>query len=428
MTPCAAKRGISAARRCWACSIRKRRSLRAVAPGYPLVEVEDLRVGAVADRVDLDLESRRASAPATRSSNRESGIASAAHTPLLVGSSVKGSKRRAVAAPSAPSENPLTPPMRQPLVVSHGRPAVPGFFPLRERRPEADPHGQLAGVAQLLPGVEGSGVALEILNGGHPDARRLLHGGAEGLGKLRRRARRPDGGDGVHGGVFEKAGRLSGGVAHDDAARRVGRAARDLRELQGQAVADHHVAILPREAGRVVARRRIEQGLRRKPRRRPLRVIPGSVGQPDTRRLSLRVGRDLPREVGLVLRPPQVESEQVQPAHRHVRVRVDEAGDDAPASGVEDDGLRSLELRDLGVGPDGEDPPATDGQGLRLRARRITRPDPGGEDDQVRNGRRRGGRRNHQSQRQRSDHAVDETPLPSDMAARAAARRATGTR
>ena len=47
-----------------------------------------------------------------RSSIAESGIASAAYTPLLPGSSLKASNITAVPDPSEPSMNPLTPPMR----------------------------------------------------------------------------------------------------------------------------------------------------------------------------------------------------------------------------------------------------------------------------------------------------------------------------
>ena len=112
MTPSFAKRGMSAARRCCACSIRKRRSFGPFRLRDPLEEVEDLRVGAVADGVDHDLEP----GPVGRRDallHRESGIASAAHTPVFLGLVVvNGSKKSAVAEPSEPSENPLTPPIR----------------------------------------------------------------------------------------------------------------------------------------------------------------------------------------------------------------------------------------------------------------------------------------------------------------------------
>ena len=122
-----------------------------------------------------------------------------------------------------------------------------------------------------------------------------------------------------------------------------GVARRDARELQREAVADHHVAVLPAEAGRPVARRRIEQRLRRQaaeastargPRRRRSARCP--AGCVFANAATCRV-----KSAGsFVLR--RSSAEKVETAHRHVRVAVDEARDDAPPLPVDDDGLRAL--------------------------------------------------------------------------------------
>ena len=68
ITPSWPKRGMSAALRCCACSMRHRRSFSAGWPERRFVDVEHLAVGAVADRVDGELHAvrRRRSAPSPR--------------------------------------------------------------------------------------------------------------------------------------------------------------------------------------------------------------------------------------------------------------------------------------------------------------------------------------------------------------------------
>ena len=87
------------------------------------------------------------------------------------------------------------------------------------------------------------------------------------------------------------------------------------RELQREAVADHHVAVLPREAGGTVADGGIEQRPGRKARRCPTARDPrrrrSSTGPAAGSSRTPRAAR----EVGC-LRAAQVDREQVEPPHR----------------------------------------------------------------------------------------------------------------
>ncbi len=188
-----------------------------------------------------------------------------------------------------------------------------------------------------------------------------------------------------------------------------------LRQGERPAAADHHVAVLP-GAGTPAGRR---------PRRR---AAPGSAGaagptarDPRRRRSATgrpagcwRIRRELPSEIRRVLRVAQVDREQVQPAHRHVRVRVDEAGHDAPAPRIEDP-------RCFGPGAPGHRhstrrpamrPPATASASASGCAGSPVQIFP---DRRIRSADR--------------GHAVEDPPtFFSASAARAAASRATGTR
>ncbi len=94
------------------------------------------------------------------------------------------------------------------------------------------------------------------------------------------------------------------------------------------------MAVLAGEARRAVSRRGIEQGARREARTGPPLVIPGPVRDPSAGRARLREAPELFGELLLVPGVTQIDGEQVEAAHRHVGVRVDEAGHDAPAAPV----------------------------------------------------------------------------------------------
>ena len=180
MTPSRANRGMSDGRRCCACSMRKRRSRGpfAFATRSKRSRISELARSPIAW---ITTWSPARSAPATRSSIREIGIASAAKTPAiarLVGIGLEEERRRRA---EGAVRVPLHAADPEPLVVLHRRAAVSRLLPGGQRRTVVDAHRERARAPQRLPRVEISRVSREVLDGRHADARGMTHRGAQRL-------------------------------------------------------------------------------------------------------------------------------------------------------------------------------------------------------------------------------------------------------
>ena len=121
-----------------------------------------------------------------------------------------------------------------------------------------------------------------------------------------------------------------------------------------------------------------------------------------------------------------------------MRVGVDEAGNDPPPLRVDDSRIGAPQELDLGVAPQGSDPAAADGERLGVGPRGISGPDLRRQEDEVgrsrdaiqRHGEQGGEEKKHATNLSAApSYAVADAPTaPEASAARAAARRAIGTR
>ena len=396
-----------------------------------LVDVEQLRVRAVADRVDLDLEPGFVRARDVFLDLRKRDGLGGEDAPVA-GLVAEGFEHHGGAGSEGAVHVALDAADAEPVVVLDRGLELFRLRPVRKGRAVVDAHRHFPRVAQGGPGGHVGRSAGEVLHGGHAEFRDVLHRGPERGRHFRRGAGRTLVPDEFHRAVLQDAGRLALRVAHDDAARRIRRGCGHSRDLHREAVADHHVAVLARQARRVVAGGRIEKRPGRQDRRRPPFFVPDAVGQPLPRRACLRVRGQQARELGAVLRMPHVQGQQVEAAARHVRMAVDEPGHDAAPLAVDHDRLGALELADVTVHADRDDPPVPHGKRFRLRVLRVSGPDLRRKQNEVRRrfrGRRREQDRHGQRRQHAFSYAVEEVPTCFSLRdALAAARRATGTR
>ena len=92
------------------------------------------------------------------------------------------------------------------------------------------------------------------------------------------------------------------GVAHDDAAGRVGRFAGDAGQLQGQGVGQRHVAVEPVDEDRMVRRDGVDQLARRQRGGRPVLVVPVAAEDPAALGQFRREVADAVAELGFAVR------------------------------------------------------------------------------------------------------------------------------
>ena len=347
ITPSCPKRGMSAALRCCACSMRQRRSFASgLRLERALVDVQHLAIGAVADGVhaqlhagvDRDLRGR------PRCSRAERVV-----RPVLAGESAYGSSIHAPREPSAPSAVTLIAAIVRclsPRPTALYRASFAREVARCCRAPSPTGGCRAAVGGRLLVDVDGREVRAGVLKAGDALFESSPAPRARSAGARRRAAPpasssratpRARGSTMPGGGFAQHADRPPGCVLENLAARRIRRLRGHARRLHGLRVDEARVAAGVREHHRVVRRHLAERVVKRKALDVRLRArsptSPGaSRGRGSTRRASPSSRR-----------PPTIDDDLVPVLHVHqveLHLRLAEAHEVAVA--LDEPGNREL--------------------------------------------------------------------------------------
>ena len=349
---------------------------------HAVVDGQQDRVGAVADRVDRDLQSRGV------------GIADPA-THVLLGVLHEAAVARGIAVgldevrgagPGRTIHVSLESGDLHPVVpgrgVAHGLgDGTPGVERQVEGGTQREPSRALEPAVAREVGPRGR----HVRRGGH--SQRSGEGqraGERRIPLLGRRLRdRPT--DGVEGPVLEDPERLAGpGVAEDLAPRRRGRVLRHASGAHGGGVGERLVAVQATEEGRIVRRDRVDPFVARQRLATPQGVVPIAADDPLTGLECLGVLLDSVDEFLWRPRVAQVHRCELEPAVHEMRVAVREARQYQAAVGLNRFGLGTPIPRDLGRVADREDLPARERDVALLgRPAREARPHHAAGDDHV---------------------------------------------
>ena len=290
---------------------------------------------------------------------------------------------------------------------------------------------QLATALEVLVGHELLG-GRQILNRRHPAFTGFFQDGAHLQEALLERDWRNLLPHEIVRGSFEDTCQSAVRIFHDLAIGGRGRALIDAGDLEREAIGEMHAAIEPADehgmfAGDGVdqlAVRRERAGCRRSQRRilsgrvlTPLLVCsPHAARDPAPVRKPLRGRLEALLERGRFVHVEQVHTAQQSTRAFHVNVRVVESWGDESAVEVDLTGVRARERPRLGVGADGEEPLAFDGEGFRPRLALLDRIHPAVDENEIgcvfgKSGvsERRG---NHEQQNHRLFHRTEPPRVP----------------
>ncbi len=209
---------------------------------------------------------------------------------------------------------------------------------------------------------------------------RVAHGGVDRVVG----GHRHDGVDQIHRLIAQDAGGLAVRIAVDDAGLRVGRCRRDAGHPQSQRIGASQVQVAAPEHDRVVGRGRVEILAGEQPRLGPVGLVPALALDPLAGRSGLRAFVQ-----GLLHGGQRSQSGQPQltPAQRpalEMKMRVDQARQDAPAAEIDHPAARPGERQDVIVAADGQNAPGLHGQGCGVGKARVLGPEFAVEEDKVR--------------------------------------------
>ncbi len=349
--PSAAKRGISAASRICACSLR----LRSVAGLRHLAVdagegVHDDAVGAIADGVDAGLEAGLGRGPGQCvevgfGRRQEAGRA------RLVGVGLE--QRRAPRSQRAVGADLDCADGQAPAAIddragreerSQARQREPQHRVDARPQPAALDEARVGGGDALVDaGVVHRGQAEALQLGVRPQQRRLELGVARRRHQPRHR---------VHRAIDEHAVGGARRVADDAAANRIDAGGRQPGLLQRPRAGHAGVAVDARQPDPPALGGGVERRARRPVLHRPVVLIPAAADDPGVGRGGFRVLRQLRSDVGERRGAAQVELGELRAEAEHVAVRVVQPGQDRAAAGVDDARRRPAAGQRFGVAAD----------------------------------------------------------------------------
>ena len=375
--PSAAKRGISAASRICACSLRLR-SARAF--GHLAVDarerVHDDAVGAIADGVDAGLEpgvggGAGQGVDVGLRRRQEAGRAG------LVG--VRLEQRRAPRSQRAVGADLDGADGQAPAEIDHRASRQEGTQP-RQRQPEhgVDTGAQAPALDQPLVGGGDALVDPGVVHGRQAEALQFGVGAQQRRLELGVGRRRDEPRDRVHRAIDQHAVRRARGIADDPAAGRVDAGRGQPGLLQRPRAGHARMAVDARQPHAPAGRRGVQRRARRPRLHRPVVLVPAAADDPGVLGRRARPLGELRGHLDQRGGAAQVELLELRAETEHVAVCVVQAGQDGAPAGVDHPRRRAAPGQRLGVAADVDQ--AVAGDRHRLGARGGVRD---GVDDAV---------------------------------------------
>ena len=351
MTPSAAKRGISAASRICACSLRLR-SARAV--GHLAVDARERvhhdAVGAIADGVDAGLEPgvgggagqgvdvglrRRQEAGRARLVGVRLEQRRAPRSERAVGADLDGADGQASAE------------------IDHRAGRQERAQP-RQRQPEhgVDAGAQAPALDQPLVGGGDALVDAGVVHGRQAEALQLGVGAQQRRLELGVGRRRDEPRDRVHRAIDQHAVRRARGIADDPAAGRIDAGRGQPGLLQRPRAGHARMAVDARQPHATAGRRGVQRRARRPRLHRPVVLVPAAADDPGVLGRRARALGELRGHLDERRGAAQVELLQLRAEAEDVAVRVVQAGQDGAPAGVDHPRRRAAPGQRLGVAAD----------------------------------------------------------------------------
>src|SRR6266849_171052 len=243
-------------------------------------------------------------------------------------------------------------------------------------------HRQPILLGHLPVDLERVAVDARVVHGGEADGRQGLEPAEDQRLDVGRRGSRHRLEHGAHGVVDQDAGRVPRGIAHDQAALRVGRLPADPGPPQRQVVDPQRVRVAARQRHGIVRHRRAERGGGRESRLAPLVLLPSHAADPAARRHPRRRPGRARGALGLAGGAGTVHLAQRPAEELHVAVRVDQPGRGAASAQLDEPDRRRGALLALFPGAHAGESAAPDQCRLRARPRRVLRVQ-GPDDEQL---------------------------------------------
>ena len=349
---------------------------RTVLARHALEDVEQRRVGPIADRVNDHVQAGLVGAgdPAVEilwRRDEQAALAGRVGERVVKGRRVRSERSVDEPLERADAQPGVAAPFRSEAFRGDG---VPQSLPAVQRNRGVDSRGQAACARGAVE--HGEIVPRPHVVDGRDSLRRdVAHRGLERAILQRIARRRHLRRDEIHRVVFEDAGQLAPRVADDLAARDIRRLARHPGGAERGRVGQRHVAVEPVDPDGMVRRGRIDPVAARQ------LVRPSSVWSQSPPVIHVPAGTVAAnavdaRDERLARRGiPELDGREPEPAIEEVNVGIDEAGHDEPAAEIHDLGAVGTRA-DVGRAADRDDSIAGDDDRFGFGLRGVAGPDP----------------------------------------------------